>query len=88
MTTLQKSAVVYTNNKKVSSSNIVARLNSSLNSPQVYTFGNSVPNRWVAVGQGTNTIAYSNNGLTWIGLGTSTNFFTNFGADIYWNGSM
>ena len=61
MTTLQKSAVVYTSNKKVSSSNIVARLNSSVNSEQVYTLGNSVPNRWVAVGHSTNSIAYSDN---------------------------
>ena len=27
---------------------------------------------WVAVGQGTDTIAYSSDGITWTGLGTST----------------
>ena len=27
-------------------------------------------NRWVAVGIGTNTLAYSNDGITWMGLGT------------------
>lgn len=26
---------------------------------------------WVAVGEGTNTVAYSNNGISWTGLGTS-----------------
>ena len=43
---------------------------------------------WVAVGQGTNTIAYStNNGTDWTAVTNSTSFFTN-GRDIVWNGSM
>ena len=33
---------------------------------QVYTFGQSIQNRWVAVGTGPpNTLAYSNDGITW-----------------------
>jgi hypothetical protein len=40
----------------------------------------------VAVGQGTtNTIAYSNDGITWIGLGLT--LFTTIGYDITWNGT-
>ena len=46
-------------------------------------------NRWVAGGSGTNSLAYSyDDGLTWTGLGTSTNFFTGYGNNIAWNGSM
>ena len=41
---------------------------------------------WVAGGQGTNTLAYSNNGTTWTGLGTS--IFSTSGRIIGWNGSM
>jgi hypothetical protein len=40
----------------------------------------------VAVGQGTNTLAYSFNGISWIGLGTSV--FTSFGYSVAWNGSL
>jgi len=43
-------------------------------------------NRWVAVGTGTNTIAWSPDGISWTGLGTST--FTTTGLGIAWNGSM
>jgi hypothetical protein len=39
----------------------------------------------VAVGQGTNTLAYSFNGITWTGLGTS--IFTTQGTSVSWNGS-
>ena len=40
---------------------------------------------WVAVGQGTNTIAYSSDGITWTGLGTSA--FSSVGHGVAWNGT-
>ena len=40
---------------------------------------------WVAVGQGTHTLAYSYNGITWIGLGTS--IFSTAGNGVVWTGS-
>ena len=40
---------------------------------------------WVAVGQGTHTIAYSYNGIAWVGLGTSV--FSTAGNGITWTGS-
>lgn len=42
-------------------------------------------NIWVAVGQGTHTIAYSYNGIAWVGLGTS--IFSTAGNGIVWTGS-
>ena len=39
--------------------------------------------RWVAVGIGTNTIAYSSNGITWTGIGTS--IFSANGFGVAWN---
>ena len=39
--------------------------------------------RFVAVGQGTNSIAYSNDGLTWTGIGAT--IFTGAGSGIAWN---
>jgi hypothetical protein len=46
---------------------------------------------WVAVGQSSpsgtgNSIAYSNDGITWIGLGTST--FSKYAIKVGWNGSI
>ena len=41
---------------------------------------------WMAVGAGTNSIAYSYDGITWIGLGTG--IFSTSGNGIAWNGSM
>lgn len=38
---------------------------------------------WVAVGEGTNTIAYSTNGITWTGLGTT--LFSVKGTNVTWN---
>ena len=40
----------------------------------------------VAVGQGTNTIAYSADGSTWTGSTTGNAIFTSFGLGVAWNG--
>ena len=42
-------------------------------------------NLWVAVGQGTHTLAYSYNGISWVGLGTS--IFSTAGNGVAWTGS-
>ena len=47
---------------------------------------NNDPNLWVAVGSGTNSIAYSSNGSTWTGIGTS--IFSSSGSRVAYNGSM
>ena len=41
---------------------------------------------WVAVGEGTNTIAYSYDGINW--TGATTTHFTNRGRDVAWNGNI
>jgi hypothetical protein len=43
---------------------------------------------WVAVGSGTNKIAYSYDGLTWTPVTNSTSFFSNEGHAVAWNGIM
>jgi hypothetical protein len=40
----------------------------------------------IAVGGGQNTIAYSDDGITWTGLGS--NIFSNEGYDVFWNGQI
>lgn len=41
--------------------------------------------RFVAVGAGTNTIAWSNDGITWVGVGIT--YFTTAGNGVAWNGT-
>ena len=53
---------------------------------QVYTFGQSIPTIYVSCGAGTNTLAYSTDGLKWVGLGTTV--FATRGYKAAWNGSM
>jgi hypothetical protein len=71
---------------------------------QVYTFGQSIPNRWVAVGEipvpnslpFVDAMAYSSDGMNWTGLGTSVfgnpatplSIFPTGGYGVAWNGSM
>jgi hypothetical protein len=42
--------------------------------------------KWVAVGSGGNSIAYSYNGTTWVGLGAAT--FPTYGNQVAWNGKL
>lgn len=41
--------------------------------------------RWIVVGQGINTIAYSDNGNDWYYIPNSTNIFSINGNNVYWN---
>ena len=41
---------------------------------------------WIATGFGTNTIAYSYDGINWTGLGLT--IFSTFGWNVAWNGNM
>ena len=44
---------------------------------------------WLAVGQGTNTIAYSvNNGVSWFAASNSTSVFSTAGYGVSWTGSL
>ena len=70
----------------IKQSNINAQLDNFTDKKQIYTFGPSIPPRWVAVGEGVdNSIAYSSDGITWIGLGKS---IFSIGRGVAWNGSM
>ena len=83
-----KKTIQFKDNSKIiiKKSDIKARIEGFIKAEQVYTFGPSIPNRWVSVGKGTNTIAYSNDGVNWNGLGT--NIFSVAGNGAEWNGTM
>jgi hypothetical protein len=88
-TTLKKDSVSNTLDTIVKKSLISASIDSYTNIKQIYTFGQSQSNRYVMVGPGpANTIAYSNDGLNWIGLGNIL-FDVNLGeggSGVAWNG--
>jgi len=67
-------------------------INSSNNSGTIFSSsGTGVAwngSMWVAVGSGTNTIAYSINGQYWYPSNNSINIFSSYGQAVAWNGSM
>ena len=86
-TSLKKTSITYVNPTSITSNNIVTNIDSNnISNPQVYTFGSTVQNRLISLGSGTNTLAWSNDGLTWTGLGTT--IFSTQGNSTVWNGTM
>jgi hypothetical protein len=98
--TLKKDTIVYDKPTTVKTSGVAAKLDSFITlepvdpvpyyrnttAQQVYTFGPSVPNRWMAGGVSAPVIAYSNDGINWDALGNSV--LTSYCRDMAWNGSM
>jgi hypothetical protein len=91
--TIKKTSMVTNQTLTIASSGINAQLDNGPSKPQVYTFGPTIQNRWVAVGDNsTNIFAYSDNGVTWTGLGspvdptTGSVVFTS-GYAVEWNGN-
>ena len=84
-----KKSIVYNFNTTttITKSNVKAKLSNYANIQQVYTFGQQIPNRWVAVGDGTNSIAYSSDGLNWNPVTGSNSLFT-AALSVAWNGTM
>ena len=64
--TFKKKVAIRTNDIKVGMNGYC------LNGSQVYTFGPAQQGLWIAGGNGTNTLAFSNNGINWNGFGVST----------------
>jgi hypothetical protein len=83
--TVKKTSISYPNRTVMKTSGIRAILDGAPSGTQMYTFGPTVPNQWVAGFNATNTLAYSNDGLNWNGVGTT---LMNLGRIAVWNGSM
>lgn len=83
--TVKMESVVAPGQSLVRTSGLRATIDQMPNQQQTYTFGAAIPNRWVAVGTGANSIAYSNDGFNWIGLAKT--IFSQ-GKGVAWNGSM
>jgi hypothetical protein len=80
----KKSSILPFTNIIIQSSNMKAELDHAPAITQVYTFGSTIANQWVAVGGAANTIAYSNNGLQW--FPAANTLFTQ-GNDVVWTGT-
>jgi len=83
--TLEKQSILYDTTTKINTSNVIVELDGPSKYQQIYTFGKSIPNIWVAGGDGANTLAYSPDGINWTGL-SNTIFSTCNG--VCWNGSI
>jgi hypothetical protein len=70
----------------IKAANVIANIDTTgATSQSVITYGANVAPLWVAGGYGTNSLAYSTNGIKWTGLGTT--IFRECFA-IAWNGSL
>jgi hypothetical protein len=77
-----KNTLLYSTNNGVSWTGLGATVLTSFCFGLIYA--GSPINRWIAVGSGTNSIAYSSDGTTWTGIGTT--IFTT-GRGLAWNGT-
>ena len=80
------SSINYQNPVTIKSNGIVSKINNYISNGQIYTFGAFKNPMWIALGSGTNTIAFSTNGTTWTGLGTA--IFSTAGNDVCWSGNL
>ena len=78
------STISYTNPVVVKASSISSKINNIIPTTQTFSFGPTINPLWVGVGEGTNTIGISNDGINWFGLGTT--IFSSKGNDVRWNG--
>ena len=89
--TLIKNSINFTNTKTsiIKTKDINHSLDNEVDNKQVYTFGSTIPNRWVAVGLGNdNSMVYSNDGITWTPIPNSLSIFSDYGGGVAWNGTM
>ena len=80
-------SLTYNTGVAIYSNNIKADVTtSSITAPTTVTFGPKKPFMMVAGGQGTNTLAYSYDGITWFPSTTSSSIFTVSVQSIVWDG--
>jgi hypothetical protein len=84
--TLKKTSMSVLRPLTIQSSDIKAEIDYPATLPQVYTFGTSIQNRWVATG-GTPSISYSDNGITWH-ISINGNSILPTGVGVAWNGLL
>jgi len=84
--TCEKQSIIYSKTTEITATNMKVELDGPSKYQQIYTFGKSIPNLWIAGGSGaTHTIAKSIDGINWIGLGTT--IFSSCNG-VCWNGSI
>jgi hypothetical protein len=69
--------------------NVVISTDNPPNMDQLYTFGAGGKSKWIAMGSGTNSMAYSYDGINWVGIPTPV--FSNtssIGSGIAFNGRI
>jgi hypothetical protein len=89
--TLKKTSMValrtITINSTIITNDINAQLDNPPSIPQVYTFGPTIPNRWVRTGGNQNGLMFSSDGLNWNPC-NPVNIFAAAGRGVAWNGSL
>jgi hypothetical protein len=84
--TFSKNIITLQRAATLTSNNLVIAVDNPSNGDQLFSLGPGSVGMWVAVGLGTHTIAYSYDGINWVGLGM--NIFSVIGIGVAWNGTM
>jgi hypothetical protein len=74
----------FTQKVSLKQQNIIGQCSNFLTNAQEISFGSPISELYLAGGAGTNTLAYSYDGIKWIGRGTT--LFKNYVFSIAWNG--
>ena len=82
----EKKTLSYSSSVSLKDNNIYASVDSYGDNSSTYTFGPSIPNRMIAVGSGTNTMATSTDGINWMGIPATP--FSTAGYCAEWNGNI
>jgi hypothetical protein len=89
--TVKLQSIPYPTNQQIVTSNIATQLDNWSNNAQTYTFGPTVPARYVACGSisaGTPHALYSGDGINWIASPNGNIFVTGQGNCIAYNGNI
>jgi hypothetical protein len=83
--TLKLNSIYYDKQTTIKTSDVIAELDNFTDNQEIYTFGPTIPNRWVSVGNG-ESISYSSDGLSWFPVNNSLFYKNAFGVE--WNGIL
>ena len=83
--TVKTNSVVASGLSLVRTSGLRATIDHTSNRSQTYTFGQAIPNRWIAACDRNNVLSYSNDGFNWAGVGST---ILGNGRIAVWNGTV
>ena len=80
--------IIYNEDSFIKSSEVKFETDGNPVNEQIVTFGKQIDNLWVAGGSGTNTLAYSYDGINWTASSSGNSILTSVCYQVEWNGKL